>query len=339
MFKSKTAMRLLGVGLALMGVSGGMYWLFSRSGVTPAYEGVRVLSYSAFVNSWGPGPEIARRFQEEFKIPVELQDAGDAGLLIKKLDLFPADVVVGFDQLSLYEARKEKKWKPVDLGQDTVDVRWKEPEFLPFDWGPMTFIFRKGEIEPPRSFADLLQDQYRGMIALQDPRTSTPGLQFFFWVLDAHGVEGGFQFLNILKPNLHSVSGSWSAAYGLFTKKQAKLAFSYLTSAIYHWVEDKDESYQPAVFEEGHPVQVEYAGVPEACHNCEGGRQFALFLLRPEIQKIIMEKNYMMPVVPSVSRGTKFEKLPDVKIYEWQSLPELLNDREKLLDRWRKLGL
>lgn len=339
MFRSKVAIRLLTLGTAMVALSSGLYYLFRSSGVVPAYEGVRVLSYSAFVNSWGPGPEIAQRFEKEFGIPVDLQDAGDAGLILKKLELFPADVAVGLDQLTLAQAREERKWKPVDLGTDTIEVRWKEKDFLPFDWGPMTFVYRKGEIEPPHSFADLLQDKYRGKIALEDPRTSTPGLQFLFWVLDVNGVDAGFDYLNLLKPNIHSVSGSWSAAYGLFTKKQAALAFSYLTSPIYHWTEEKDESYQAAVFEEGHPVQIEYAGVPQSCKNCEGGRQFALFLLRPEIQKLIMEKNYMMPVRESVAKGTLFEKLPKVKIHEWKNLPDLIKNRESLLERWRKLEL
>jgi len=344
---------------------------------------VRVLSYSSFLNSWGPGPEIIELFKKEVgsgitigvesdvgndagndaKIDVIVHEASDAGLLLKKLELFPADVVIGLDQLMLPDARKARAWKPLEpvselyasgvssdraaegsggsnaSSESDGNIPWREPDFLPYDWGPMTFIYREGEIDPPKSLLDLLHERFRHSITLQDPRTSTPGLQFLYWVLDEMGVEPGFAFLKKLKPNLHSVSGSWSMAYGIFTKKEAKLAFSYLTSPVYHWMQESDMSYKPAIFETGHPVQVEYVGVPEGCVNCEGGRRFAAFLLRPDVQKILMEKNFMMPVRKSVARETLFAELPQPTIHQMRSLPELVRNREALLERWRQLGL
>jgi thiamine transport system substrate-binding protein len=287
-------------------------------------KSLRVLSYSSFISAWGPGPEIAKAFEREFGLKVEYQDAGDAGLLLKKLDLFPSDVVLGLDQLSIPQAE--------------ISRQWRIP-FMAFDKGAMTFVYRANDLVPPSALEDLLDPRFRGAIALQDPRTSTPGLQFLFWVLDEMGVDEGFAFLQKLKPNIHSVSSSWSSAYGLFFKGQAKTAFSYVTSPVYHWVEDEAEQYQPAVFPSGHPVQLEYAGVPSSCSACEEAEQFVTFLRRPEIQKIIMTKNYMLPVVAGVTKGTPFEKLPEVKERNWKSLPDLLRRREEFFERWRQLGL
>jgi thiamine transport system substrate-binding protein len=323
----KTSALFWALPAALIAVVALVYLVGSQSG-TPApaaaADRVRVLSYSSFISSWGPGPEIAKAFEAEFGVPVELQDAGDAGLILKKLELFPADVVVGLDQLSLAQAEEARDWKG---------------PFVAFDKGAMTFVYRTNDLVPPVALEDLLDGRFKGAIALQDPRTSTPGLQFLFWVLDEMGVEEGFAFLAKLKPNVHSVSSSWSSAYGLFFKAQAKTAFSYVTSPVYHWVEDEAEQYQPAVFPAGHPVQIEYAGVPASCSACEMGQKFADFLLRPEIQKIIMTKNYMMPVVAGVTKGTPFERLPEVREREWKSLPDLLKRREEFFERWRQLGL
>lgn len=324
---------------------GALYWFFGgEKSLPPKAKVLRVLSYSAFVNSWGPGPAIADLFQKQYGIKVEFQDGGDAGLLIQRLKLAPADVVVGLDQLTLDRARALAKWREsftelpagVSLGEGRA---WLQPDFLPFDWAPMSFVYRAAEINPPGSLEDLLAQRFKGAVALEDPRTSTPGLQFLFWVLDEFGVEEGFDFLARLKPSIHSVSGSWSLAYGLFTKNEARLAFSYLTSPIYHWLEEKNESYAPAVFDSGHPVQIEYAGVPETCGDCVAGELFALFLLKPEAQKIVMEKNYMLPMARVVTEGSAFERLPRVRIREFKSLPELLNNRDRLLERWTSLGL
>lgn len=299
---------------------------------------IHVISYSAFLGVEGPGAEIAKRFQAETGTQVDYLDSGDAGLLLKKMDLFPADLVMGFDQLTLPEAKASRQWR--DLSQVVPQgLRWSGPDFMPLDWAPMAFIFRKGEIDAPKSLNDLLDARFKGAIALEDPRTSTPGLQFFFWVLDEMGVEPGFEFLKNLKPNLHSVAASWSAAYGAFTKKEAKLVFSYLTSPVFHWTVEKDDRYQPAIFPDGLPVQVEYVGIPQSCQNCQAAERFAVFLLKPETQRLIMERNYMFPVVNEVTTGSEFAKAPAANTREWKTLPDLLKRREELFDRWRQLGL
>lgn len=301
---------------------------------------LHVLSYSAFIGSWGPGPEIAKQFKAATGITVQFLNAGDAGLLLKKLELFPADVVAGLDGLSLGLARNSAKWRPLK-GVIPEGRPWAEPEFAPFDWAPMAFIYRSGEVLPPLSLNDLHDQRYRGKIALEDPRTSTPGAQFFFWILDEFGIDEGFKFFEKLRPNIKLVGASWSQAYGAFTKKQAMLAFSYLTSPVYHWTEEKDMTYQPAVFSTGHPVQIEYAAIAESCENCEAAEKFIQFLLATETQKLLMQKNYMFPVDSSAAKGTSFADLSllDVRVREWRNLPFLLERRDQLFERWRNLGL
>jgi thiamine transport system substrate-binding protein len=333
--------RLLAVAIGFLVLTGGLWFLSGRPArLVDAKNNVRVLTYSGFSSSWGPGPEIAAHFKSETGTDVEFIDAGDAGLLLGKLRLTPADVVIGFDQFSIWQARSEAKWRLLPPNEDEKkEIRFREPEFLPFDWGPMAFVYRDGEVEPPVSLDDLLNPRFKGAIALEDPRTSSPGLQFLFWVLSEKGEEKGFEFLEHLKPQLATVSPSWSAAYGLFTKNGAKLAFSYLTSPVYHWVQEKNEKYKAAVFQTGHPVQVEYAAVPESCLHCEAGERFARYLLRSETQAIIMQKNYMLPVVPEVATGTAFEKLPQVKILDGVDREQWMKKRDDLFARWRKLQL
>lgn len=278
--------------------------------------------------SWGPGPEIAKRFREKTGVLVEFQDAGDAGLILEKLKLFPVDVVVGLDELSLPLAQSQRSWR--------ADAQSKEL-FTAIDQAPLAFVYRKGEIAPPISLQDLLDKRFDGAIALEDPRTSTPGLQFLMWVVNEMGEDRGFEYLKALKPNLHSVSPSWSGAYGAFTKKQAKLVLSYQTSPLYHVLEEKDDSYEAATFEAGQPVQVEYAGVPGDCARCDDAASFVRFLLEDETQKLISRKNFMLPAVLSAKEHTPFSSLPTVKTLKLN--PSLMTRRSELFEKWRKLGL
>lgn len=332
--------RLLGSGIALLMISLGSWLLVGRpKAPVDAHAGVRVMTYSSFMNAWGPGPEIAKRFREETGLSVEFNDAGDAGLILEKMKLFPVDAVVGLDGLSLPDAKVRQEWRELPVLSGEPGTQFRDPSFVAIDYAPVAFIYREGEIDPPKSLEDLTDSRFKGKIALEDPRTSTPGLQFFFWVIGTMGEEKGFAFLESLKQNLHSVSPSWSAAYGSFTKKQSALAFSYQTSPLYHVLEEKDQSYRAAIFASGHPLQVEYAGVPEACGRCTDGEKFVRFLQKKEIQALIMRKNFMLPVDPSAATGTPFAGLAEVKELKIPTAQDLMLKRAALFERWRALGL
>lgn len=306
---------------------------------------LHVLSYSTFLNSWGPGREIALAFERESGIKVEYRDAGDAGLLLRKLELFPSDVVLGLDQLTIAEARKTRPWKKLAA---PVRSAKHEPEFLAFDYSPMTFVYRREQgteslnASTVNSIDDLTQPQLKDALVLEDPRSSSPGLQFLYWILDVKGVDEGFEFLAKLAPNVKSVAPSWSAAYGLFTKNEARFVFSYLTSPVYHAVNEQDDRYQALLLKEGLPLQIEYMGVPENCIECDAAQLFVQFLLKPEIQKLIMTKNYMLPIVDAVVVGTPFSEVlknPHIQEYKWRNLEDLQKRRDEILERWRKTGL
>jgi len=275
---------------------------------------VQLLTYSTFAGSYGPAGELIKQFHKDCRCKVEVTAVDDAGLMLERLKLARFDVVVGLDQLMLEDARQQA-WQPLE----PEEVPWHpevaplvDPEFVPFDWSPMSFVYRKDGKPVPGSFDEMLNGEYRKQFALQDPRASSPGLQFLNWTRAVKGA-GTEDFLRGFQANVHSVSPSWSFAYGLFKKGQARFAFSYLTSLAYHWGHDKQMEYQILEFPEGHPVQVEFAAVPASCRECELGADFIRHMLEPESQRVIMEKNFMLPAVNGVEKGTVFADLPRLK--------------------------
>lgn len=291
---------------------------------------LRVLTYSSFVGATGPGAEIIKKFETDHDCDVEVTTAGDAGLLLERVKLaeasVPFDVVLGFDQLQLPEADRQITWQSqvfASSGRHPIVAEFAHPHFVPFDWSPMTFIYRKSSgIKPPVTLGALTNSAYKNKIGLQDPRSSTPGLQFLNWIKTVYGTHTE-TFLRDLKPNVHSVSPSWSLAYGLFKKEQIEFVFSYVTSLAYHWGVEEDRNFQLVGFPEGHPVQVEYVGVPKSCGSCELAQDFVEDLLKPQAQKIIMEKNFMLPVIQGLEEGSVFAELPQLKVIKIETGKDL----------------
>nr|BFD58401.1 thiamine ABC transporter substrate binding subunit [Bdellovibrio sp. CKG001]BFD61830.1 thiamine ABC transporter substrate binding subunit [Bdellovibrio sp. HM001]BFD65656.1 thiamine ABC transporter substrate binding subunit [Bdellovibrio sp. HAGR004] len=306
---------------------------------------VRVFGYASFTGRWGPGPLLKELFEKTCKCKVEFIEGSDSGILLQRLKIegesLGADVVVGLDQFDLSKATAEQPWRKLSLGQldvyDAVKPALANSYFVPYDWGALTFVARRGELlHMPGSLDDLLAPELAKKIALQDPRTSSPGMQFLYWVIRSKGEEEGFRYLQKLMSQIHSFSPTWSTAYGLFTNKQTKLVYSYVTSPLYHETEEKKKDYLALPFTEALPVQFEFVGIPDFCRHCDLAEQFVNLMLSPEGQKIIMEKNYMFPVMKGVMENTPFAPLMNVKTLQQV---EILSATEvdRLLRRWTEI--
>jgi len=308
---------------------------------------LRVLAYSGFLKSWGPGQDLSKAFETKYGVHIEWIEVNNAGMILenlrgRKLADMP-DVVVGLDLLSLPEARQMMGWMPVDtsgisfIGELPRGAVYKD--FAPFDWAPMTFIFRRGELKTPAHLDDLLRPDYANSLALQDPNSSSTGLYFLIWVLSVKGEEAGFKYLSALKPSIRIISPSWSSSYSLFQNGQAPMVFSFFTSTIYHYINEKDYRYQPVYFDDPQIYSVEYAGVPQSCVNCELAKKFVRHVLGVDSQKILMQKNYMLPVLGGVKKGTPFDFPKTIKLIDPRHYDDLLQKKDEILKKWTDLHL
>ena len=93
-----------------------------------------------------------------------------------------ADVVVGLDTNLLRSAKDSGLFSPHNLNISLdLPIAWKDETFMPFDWGYFSFVFDKRKTTNiPKSFEELANSDLK--IAIQDPRSSTPGLGLVLWI-------------------------------------------------------------------------------------------------------------------------------------------------------------
>lgn len=292
------------------------------------------------MDPYGPGLELKQEFEKNCDCTVEYVDAGGAKMAMERMKLDPTrrvDLILGLDHILLSSFAQTIKFQQLSA----PDVPLREelrpfiyPRFIPYDWSPMGFVYRKGEVPVVSSWQEAFEQWPDRTLSLQDPELSAPGLEWLYWLyLQPKELTKNFVQLNRIA---HSVSPSWSASYGFFRKGQVQAAFTYLTSLIYHWSEEKNEAYQFMQFKEGHPVQIEYAAVPDSCWNCGSAKKFVSFLLTEKAQKILAAKNYMLPVRNDVQLPEVYTKLPNVKILGPGRLDEFVGRQDEILDLWRK---
>jgi thiamine transport system substrate-binding protein len=268
-------------------------------------EEVVVWTYDSFNSEWGPGEEAGKRFFEKTGVTVKWVSHGDAGSVLSRLLLegkkADADIILGIDQNYAERALNSgllEAYKPAGAGKiDQNLLVDKEFRLIPYDYGYFALIYDGEKIKnPPKSLEDLTDPAYEKKLILMDPRTSSPGLGFLLWTKTIYG-DGWKDYWKRLAPSILTIAEGWDTGYGLFTAGEAPLVLSYTTSPGYHIEYEGTDRYKAAIFKEGHPAQIEVAGLLAGAKNKENAKKFLDFMLTPEFQDIIPLTNWMYPVI------------------------------------------
>ncbi|TNY34389.1 thiamine ABC transporter substrate binding subunit [Pelagovum pacificum] len=304
---------------------------------TAGAETLTIYAYDSFVPDYGPGPAVAEVFEEQCGCEVEYVAAGDGAALLSRVRLegarSGADIVLGLDSNLVAQARETGLFAPhgVDAEFD-LPVTWDDDTFLPFDWGYFAFVGNEGT-EAPSSLQELADSDLQ--IAIQDPRSSTPGLGLVLWVEQAYGEEAGALWSD-LADNVLTVTPGWSEAYGLFLDGEVDAVLSYTTSPAYHSIAEEDDSKVAWAFDEGHYVQIEVAAVLESSDQPELAREFMAFIASDGFQSVIPTTNWMYPVIePEGGLPDGFEALAQPESALLYPPEEAQAVREAAIDTWR----
>ena len=260
-----------------------------------------VYTYESFTAEWGPGPQVEKAFEAECGCDLKFVSVADGVALLNRVKLegqsTKADVVLGLDTNLTADAKATGLFAPAGIDQSALSVPggWKDDTFVPFDYGYFAVVYDTQKVpNPPKSLAELVDGDPKIKIALEDPRTSTPGLGLVLWVKSVYGDKAAEAWTK-LKRRVLTVTPGWSEAYGLFTKGEAEMVLSYTTSPAYHEVAENTERYQAAAFAEGHYLQIEVAGMTANGAKNPLSQKFLAFMTGPQFQGVIPETNWMFP--------------------------------------------
>lgn len=275
--------------------------LFAFTTGAIAKESLTIYTYESFTAEWGPGPKVKAAFEKTCDCEINWLALGDGVALLNRLKLegkdTKADVVLGLDTNITDEARALGIFGPhgVSAAQVQVPGGWTDQEFLPFDYGHFAVVYDSEKISnPPKSLDELVNGDAGQKIILEDPRTSTPGLGFLLWMKSVYGEKAEAAWKK-LKPRILTTAPGWSEAYALFTKGEAPMVFSYVTSPAYHIEVEQVTKYMAAEFSEGHYMQIEVAGLIAASPKHALAQDFLRFMLSADFQNEIPTTNWMMP--------------------------------------------
>ncbi len=314
-------------------------------------------------DSFAVSESVLAQFERENNAKVTVLKSGDAGSMLNKAILSKdaplADVLFGVDNTFLSRALNAGIFESyTSPALATIPDKFKldgENRLLPVDYGHVVINYDKAFLQekglaPPASLRELADPKWKGMLVVQNPATSSPGLAFLLATVAAFPDGSDYtwqQFWQDLRANDVYVSPDWSDAYytqfsGSSGKGPRPLVVSYATSPAAEVFFSEGKLTEPptgnlagTAFE-----QIEFAGILKGAKNRALAERFIDFMLSQTFQADIPLQMFVYPVQPDTPLPDVFVKFGQPVAQPFTLTPDQIDaGREQWLGAWNKLVL
>ena len=320
---------------------------------------IRTLSVMTH-DSFSISEQLLEDFQTEHGVQVRFLKSGDTGTVVNKAILSKdkplADVLYGVDNTFLSRALEAGIFEPHQSPWlSAIDDSFKldmENRALPVDYGDVCLnfdraYFEEHELIPPSDLDDLLDPQYQGLLVVENPATSSPGLAFLLATIGQYGDPGYLDFWQVLVENDVLVVNDWEIAYNQeFSRAGGSrpIVVSYGSSPPFEVLYSETPITEPptsAVVSDGACFrQIEFVGILKGTQNRDLAEKWIDFMLSPEFQEEIPLQMFVFPVNEQAELEEVFEKylaIPENPAFV--SYEDIANNREKWIIEWTQLVL
>lgn len=190
--------------------------------MTPEPATLTVMTHDSFEIS----SDLVAAFEAENNVKVVFLKSGDTGAALNKAILSKdaplADVFYGVDNTFLSRALEADIFEPYQspLLAKIPDAFKLDASsrVLPVDYGDVCINYDKAwfaehDLALPASLEDLAKPDYKGLLVVENPATSSPGLAFLMATVAHFGEDGYLDYWAQLRENGVVVVDDWETAY------------------------------------------------------------------------------------------------------------------------------
>ncbi|MFW5748813.1 MAG: thiamine ABC transporter substrate-binding protein [Chloroflexota bacterium] len=321
-----------------------------------------VITYDSFVIE----DDVREAFEEQSGLTLEIVRLNNAGAMVNQAILTRdnplGDVLYGVDNTFLTRALEADLFVPYESpGLDAIPAQFQldaeEDRVTPVTFGDVCLnydvvYFEDNELEVPQDLMALTEPDYAGLLVVQNPATSSPGLAFLLTTIAVFGEEGEYTYLDywrdLVENDVLVVSGWTEAYYGEFTvgseEGQYPLVVSYASSppaeVLFGELEIEDAPSAAIVADETCFRQIEFAGILAGTEREAEARLFIDFLIGETFQEALPTSMFVFPVNENA-------ELPDL-FAEMITIPEnpvtvaiedIETNREDWIEAWTEAVL
>ena len=318
-----------------------------------APQSLTVMTHDSFAVS----DNVIQAFEQANNVKITFVKGGDAGEMLNKAILSKsaplADVMYGVDNTLLSEALSADIYEsyaspalkdvPADVQLDSSD------NALPVDHGYVCVVYDKAyfsthNLSAPQSLEDLIKPEYKGLFVMENPATSSPGLDFLLATIKHFGTSNYIDYWKQLRANGLVVVDGWETAYytnfsGSSGQGAQALVVSYATDPAYEVMSAStpvaDASVAALVGPDSCFHQIEFVGILKGTQHLALAQKFVDFMLSPQFQADVPGQMAVYPVVSNISLPDAFTKFAPIPPQPAMlSSDDISNNRQAWVQAW-----
>ena len=313
---------------------------------------IRLVTHDSFYLSEG----TLAAFEAETGHTVEHLEAGDAGTMVNQAVLTKdnpvADVMFGIDNTFLGRALDEDLFEEYESPglADVPDSLQLDTRVTPIDFGDVCLNYDIAGLagmglQPPSTLRDLTDPKYAGLLVVEHPGTSSPGLAFLLATIAIFGEEGDYpwqSFWTDLVANDVLVTAGWEDAYyGSFSGGSGggdrPIVVSYASSppAEVIYADPPVTEAPTGVVLAGCFRQIEFAGILAGTPVPNAARQLVDFMLGLTFQEDIPLNMFVFPANEKARLPDEFVRYTQIPDEPAVVAPgEIDANRSRWIEEW-----
>jgi len=326
---------------------------------TPTPSGPRTLTVMTH-DSFDASEEVIAQFEAETGATVKFLKSGDTGAALNQAILSKgaplADVFYGVDNTFFSRAIQADIFEPYasPVLADIPSELELDPQhrLSPVDFGDVCLNYDKAWFQekgrtPPATLDDLTKPEMKGLLVVENPATSSPGLSFLVATVGHFGEDGYRDFWAELRDNDVLVTAGWEDAYwGQFSAASdgdRPIVVSYATSPAAEVYFSEGKYTEPPtgnVLGDGACFrQIEFVGILKGTPNRDLAEKWIDFMLSPTFQEDIPLHMWVFPANPQAELPEVFQ-FAEVPSKPARVSPEDIDqNRERWIEAWTETVL
>jgi len=312
---------------------------------------ITLMSHDSFAAS----KKVMREFTKKTGVTVKVLPSGDAGAAVNQAILTKSnplgDVFFGIDNTLLsrgLDAGIFVPYKSPELANISKDIQLDpRHRVTPVDTGDVCVNFDRKyfadkNLTVPQTLDDLAKPEYKGLLVVENPATSSPGLAFLLATVSKFGPDGWRAYWDKLRDNGVKVVDGWEQAYntefsGSAGKGDYPLVVSYATSPPAEVVNANPQPDQPptGALLDTCFRQIEFVGIMKGTTHEKAAKQLVDFMLSDRFQQDMPLQMYVFPARDGTKLPSVFVKYAKVAPSPFSLPPEeIAKNRDQWIDQW-----
>jgi ABC transporter periplasmic binding protein, thiB subfamily len=308
-------------------------------------------------DSFAASDSVIAAFEKANNVKLVFVKSGDAGAALNKAILTKdnpqADVFYGVDNTFLSRALAAGIYEPYASPQlASIPAEFKldsSNQALPVDYGDVCINYDKAyftshSLALPQSLDDLTKADYKNLLVVENPASSSTGLAFLLATIAQYGPDHYLDYWKELKANGLVIVNDWETAYytnfsGSSGKGPQPLALSYASSpaaeVVYATTPVTDSPIGTLLNDNMCFRQIEFVGILKGTKHLELAQKFVDFMLSQPFQEDMPLQMYVYPVNSNAKLPDVFVKYSQVAAKPASMSPDTIAaNRDQWINDW-----